>query len=271
MSGVLVEHVEDVVVLTLSDPARRNALGQEMAAEFRQVIAGLAGDPARVLVLTGEPPVFSAGGDLAMIERQRQAALDDEIRAQAEMLAFYQSFLGVRSLPVPLIAAVNGHAIGAGLCLALACDLRVVAESAKFAMNFAQIGLHPGMGATALLPAAVGRCRAAQLLYTGAMTTGAELAPTGWAAQTCPAGEVLPRSLALARSIADGSPGAVRRIHTTLRAGLDAQLGEALAVEAAAQVETLRSADIEEGLRAVRERRSPSFGSAAADVAGTAP
>jgi enoyl-CoA hydratase/carnithine racemase len=231
-----------------------------MAHEFRSAVLEVAAqDDITTVVVTGEPPVFSAGGDLAMIARQRDAALSTPERVNSELLDFYRSFLSVRELPVPVVAAVNGHAIGAGFCLALACDLRVISATAKFAMNFAAIGLHPGMGGSVLLPAAVGESRAAQLLYTGAITTGAELADTGWAVETVESGQVLDRALALAASVAANSPTAIRAIRRSLRTASAAELSRALAAEASAQVQSLRSDDLGEGLAALQGGWRPNF------------
>jgi enoyl-CoA hydratase len=248
-----------IVRLTVDDPANRNALGFEMASQFGRAVDEIASTEVRVVVLTGAPPVFSAGGDLAMIDDQRRAAMANPAAARSSILDFYRSFLSMRSLPVPVIAAVNGHAVGAGLCLAAACDMRVVADTAKIGANFAALGLHPGMGATVLLPMLMGPDRAADLLYTAQLKTGRELAGTGWAAATVAPDLVVPRAMGLARAIAQNSADAIRRIAKTLRAVPDQALSRGLEAEASAQTESLRSDDLAEALQAVRDKRAPRF------------
>jgi hypothetical protein len=149
-------HDDGITVLTLDDPERRNAMTEEMGDALTAATAELAGDDdLRVVVLTGAPPAFSAGGDLAMLEELARRTRDEGFDATETMQAFYRRFLTVRDLPVPVIAAINGHAVGAGLCVALACDLRIVASDAKVGLNFARLGLHPGMGGSWLLPRTV--------------------------------------------------------------------------------------------------------------------
>lgn len=118
------------------------------------------------MVLTGEGRAFSAGGDLAWLRERASSDPRDNVDT---MLAFYDRFLCLRSLPVPIIAAINGPAVGAGLCLTLACDLRVAARSAKLGFTFVHLGLHPGMGCTHFLPKIAGPQTAARLLLSGAL------------------------------------------------------------------------------------------------------
>src|SRR5690606_6704710 len=124
MSVIRVDRRDDgIAVVTLDDPDRRNAMTVEMGDAIRSTFQELATDAdLRVAVLTGAPPAFSAGGDLGMLEDLARRTRDEGFDATETMRAFYERFLTVRDLPVPVIAAVNGHAVGAGLCVALACD-----------------------------------------------------------------------------------------------------------------------------------------------------
>jgi enoyl-CoA hydratase len=259
--AVQLEHLEDgVAVLTLDDPDRRNAMTEAMGDALASRCSELAADPElRAVVLTGTPPAFSAGGDLGMLEDLARRTRDEGLDATEFMRAFYLRFLAVRDLPVPVIAAINGHAVGAGLCVALACDLRIVADDAKVGLNFARLGLHPGMGGTWLLPRLLGGQQAAAWLYTGALVSGEVAARQGLALESLPGDEVLPRALALARDIAASSPVVVRQLKTTLGEVEGIDLSAALDREAAAQAVSYGTDDLLEGLAAGRERRTPRF------------
>jgi enoyl-CoA hydratase/carnithine racemase len=246
-----------VATVTLDDAARRNALTEALGDRLREAVAALCADAAvRAVVVTGAGDAFSAGGDLAMLEHLRTVPF---AAAKAHMLAFYARYLSLLDLPVPTIAAVRGPAIGAGLCVACACDLVVVAADSKLAFNFTSLGLHPGMGATLLVPRKVGAQRAAELLFTGRRFDGLEAARIGLAVDAVDADDVLPRARALAAQIARQGPLAVRDLKRNLAVDRVA-LGEALEREAAAQAASYGSADLAEGLAAARERRAPRFG-----------
>jgi enoyl-CoA hydratase len=252
-------HDDGVVVLTLDDPDRRNAMTEEMGDALVAATAELADDvDLRAVVVTGAPPAFSAGGDLAMLEDLARRTRDEGFDATETMRAFYRRFLTVRDLPVPVIAAINGHAVGAGLCVALACDLRIVADDAKVGLNFAKLGLHPGMGGSWLLPRTVDQQRAAAWLYTGRLVSGAEAEAAVMALEATPAAEVLPTALKLAREIAAASPVVVRQLKATLAAD-EPDLDHALRREASCQAVNYGTEDLREGLAAGRDRRAPTF------------
>ena len=245
-----------VALLTLDDAPRRNAmsvaLGDALQARVHEVQKL---QDVRVVVLTGKGGAFSAGGDLSMLEQLRTVT-----RAQARdfMLAFYRRYRSISLLAVPTIAAVEGPAIGAGLCVAMACDLCVVDQDARLALNFAQLGLHPGMGATYLTARRLGDQRAAELLWTGRRFDGREAARMGLALDALPAPEVLPRALALAEQIATSAPLVVRALKHRL--GVDhSALNEALEIEAMGQADSYASADFAEGLASITARRPPVF------------
>jgi len=261
---VLESRDDDVVTLTFNDPERLNAMTQAMGEAFAERIAGLARDPAlRCVVLTGQGRAFSAGGDLDMIQghaergRARPGIARREIRDT--MRAFYKLFLSVRDLPCPSIAAVNGAAIGAGFCVALACDLRIVADGARVGLNFTRLALHPGMGATWTLPRLVGPALAAELLYTSRLISGGEAAGIGLANRAVERESVLPTAQAIAREIAASGPLAVRGVKRALERSLFASLEDQLSFEASEQAACFESEDVHEGIEAVREKRDPRF------------
>jgi enoyl-CoA hydratase len=249
-----------IVVLTLDDPDRRNAMTASMGDALESRCHELADDDdLRAVVVTGTPPAFSAGGDLAMLEDLAERTRSDGFDASATMERFYRRFLAIRTLPVPVVAAINGHAVGAGLCVALAADLRIVAEEAKVGLNFARLGLHPGMGGSWFLPRILGAQRAAAWLYTGALVTGTDAAAQGLALEAVPGEQVLDRALAVATDIAASSPVVVRQLKRTLADTERRDLDEALSHEAHAQAISYGTTDLQVGLRAARERRAPTF------------
>jgi len=266
MSDPLVRLDRDgpTATLTFCDPERRNAMTQAMGEAFAERIAELRDDAGlRAVVLTGQGRAFSAGGDLGMIEEradQAQAAPGRARRAVREsMRQFYGLFLSLRELPCPSIAALNGHAVGAGLCVALACDLRIAAREARLALNFTRLGIHPGMGATWTLPRLIGAAQAAELLYTGRAVDGEEAARLGLVNRALPADEVLPAAQALAAEIAACAPAAVEGVKRALARSAGASLEDQLSFEAAEQARCFESRDLREGLAAARERRDPQF------------
>ena len=245
-----------VATLTLNDVPRKNALTEVLGDAFKVAVAAVAArQDVRAVVITGAGGAFSAGGDLAMLERLRQSSFAD---ARAHMLGFYRRYLSLLDLEVPTIAAVRGPAIGAGLCVACACDMMVVADDATLAFNFVGLGLHPGMGATHFVPRVVGPQRAADVLFTGRRFSGADAVGFGLALDSAPAADTLAKAMALAHQIASQSPEAVKSLKRTLEVDHVA-LRAALEREASAQAGSYASADLKEGLAALRERRPPRF------------
>ena len=254
----------DVVTLTFNDPSRLNAMTQAMGEAFRGAIAELAADASlRGVVLTGAGRAFSAGGDLTMIESRAAQGAESGPRGRGQirdgMRSFYQLFLSVRDLPCPVIAAINGAAIGAGLCVALACDVRIASAAAKLGLNFTQLGLHPGMGATWTLPRLVGPAHAAEILFSSRVFSGSEAAEIGLVSRAVAAAEVLPAARALAAEFAAAAPLAVRGVKRALRRSAEASLEDQLSFEALEQAACFESQDVQEGLAAVRERRAAKF------------
>jgi enoyl-CoA hydratase/carnithine racemase len=258
---VRVELREAVALIVFDDPGRRNAMTETMGRALMKAMGRLAADPAvRAVVLTGAGAAFSAGGDLAMIEGKSRAGRAEpgeaaRARNQAFMRDFYRLFLSVRDLPCPSIAAIQGAAIGAGLAVALACDLRVAAREAKLGLNFAK----PGMGSSWTLPRLVGPAHAADLLFTGRSVDGVEAERIGLVNRAVERDAVLPTALALAGEIAACAPIAVQGSKRALARAQDVALDEQLDFEAEQQAICYESADLAEGLRATREKRPPRF------------
>jgi enoyl-CoA hydratase len=208
------------------------------------------------VLVRGDGRAFSAGGDLEFLERNASQAPEAN---RAEMLDFYTKFLAIHELEVPTIAMLHGRATGAGLCFALGCDIRVAAEDALLSVNFARIGLTPGMGGTWTLQRLVGPAKAAELLYTGRTVSGTEAAAMGLVNHAVPADQLETHGRAIAQEIASAAPVAIRITKTLLRDHATAELADALEAEAAAQALVFASEDLKEGVAAVRAKRTPSF------------
>ena len=209
------------------------------------------------VVLTGAGRAFSAGGDLQFLKRRGE---DTPTRNAVIMRRFYERFLAVRRLPVPVVAAINGPAIGAGLALALACDVRVAARDAKMGITFVQLGLHPGMGSTHFLPRIVGPQQASKLMLTGDVIDGDEAHRIGMVAEVCDDGEAAQAAaLKLASRMANAAPLAVRTCMRTIRMAQDDGLDRSLWREADAQAQVWNSRDLHEGVDALVEKRRAVF------------
>jgi len=255
---LLIDRRDDgVVVLTLALPERRNAMTGELTSAFADAVAALRPDRSvRCVVVTGEGSAFCAGGDLSWIGESPDMSVD---AIRDRMLPFYRTWLSIRDLEVPSIAAVNGHAVGAGLCLALACDLRYAARGAKLSAPFTQLGMHAGMAATWLLPEAVGIAAARDLLFTGRPVADDEALRLGLVNGVYDAGELMDSVLQVAGRIATAGPIATRLTKAGLRAGGHPSMEAALQYEALTQPVTFATEDLSEGLAATREKRKPQF------------
>jgi enoyl-CoA hydratase len=243
--------------LTLNDPDSRNAMSVEMGKEFADAVRKLKGvSSLRVLEIRGSGSAFSAGGHLDMLLAKTKLSAEEN---RARMLEFYDDFLILTSLPVPVVAAINGHAVGAGLCLAMACDIRIADERAKLGVNFVKLGLHPGMGATYFLPRIVGRSRAAELLYAGKIVTASEAAGMGLVAQALPEDDFEKVTKSLLGDIAAAGPQSVRELKQSLSKGEESTLREALIREAECQALDYAGSEFLEGIMAAKEKRTPSF------------
>jgi enoyl-CoA hydratase len=252
----VVAHADGVVLVTLSQPDRRNAMSEAMTAGWVRLMAALRADAAvRVVVVTGAGRAFCSGGDTASIVRDASPAA----QVRARMLAFYRAWLSVRQLEVPTIAALNGSTVGAGAGLALACDLRYAAASARFSVPFTRLGISPGMATTSLLPEVVGVAAARELLLTGRTVDAEEMLRLGLVSSVSGDDGFIEGVLHLAHGVAAAAPVAVRLTKSALVGGAPADVRTALEWEALAQSVTLATDDVLEGFAAAREKRRPTF------------
>lgn len=250
------ERSKGVGTITLNDPGNLNAMSEAMSHEFAALISTLSyRKDLRVVILTGAGRAFSAGGDLQMLEQKTKKGGEENRQL---MHQFYDSFLGIQSLGIPLIAAINGHAIGAGLCLASACDIRVAAEGAKLGMTFTRLGLHPGMGATYFLPRILGTAAASELLLTARVIETVEAQRIGLVSKVVPTSDLIACVDSIAAEILSCGPEAVRQLLASLR-NQAARLDSALEREALCQSINYASSEFKEGVRATIEKRAARF------------
>lgn len=246
-----------VATLTLNLPERRNVMSKEMTASWVRAIAALKDDPAvRCVVVTGAGTAFSSGGDTGWITADKNATVD---YLRSRMLPFYKAWLTITELEVPTIAAINGHAVGAGLCMALGADLRYAVDDAKLSVPFNRLGMHPGMACTYLLPQVAGMTVAKELILTGRTITGAEAAALGVVNRSFPADVFAKEVAEIATAIAQNAPIPTRLSKVALRDGGHAGMEEAIQWEALAQPITLAAEDLYEGIAAAKEKRTPQF------------
>ncbi len=252
-----VERYDDgVVVLTLNLPERRNAMTQSQTDAWGAAMASLRADSdARVVVVTGAGSAFCAGGDLGWLGVGAGLSVD---QLRSRMLPFYRTWLSIRELEIPTIAAINGPAVGAGLALALACDLRYATPEAKLSAPFTALGIHAGMATSWLLPEVTGMAAAREMLLTGRVVSGDEAVRLGLVNRLFPAGALRAGCLEVANTIARHAPVATRLTTVALRKG-HRSIEDALQWEALAQPITMATDDVVEGLAAARERRPPRF------------
>ncbi len=248
---------DGVVRLVLDNPAQRNAMSEQMTASWVAAIDSLAADRSvRVVVVTGEGTSFCSGGNTGWIASEPDAGVD---HLRTRMMAFYRAWLSIRKLEVPTVAAVNGPAIGAGLCLALACDIRYAAEGAKLGAPFVKLGMNPGMAATYLLPNAVGEANARELLLTGRTVQADEARQLGLVSRVFAADDFAGEVEEIAAGIAATAPIPSRYTKVALRDGGHEDFESCVQWEALAQPITLATADLQEGIAAAREKRAPRF------------
>ena len=249
---------EGIVTLVMNRPDRLNALNNELAMAVNDALGRIAGDTSvSVVVISGAGRAFCAGGDLGAMaaSRQKGAMHDLEPLLRAGM----QMVLNMRTMPQPVIAAVNGAAAGAGMNVALAADIRIAAEEATFGQNFGKVGLFPDFGGTYFLPQLVGPAKAAELFYTGEMIDAKTALNLGIVNQVVPGAQLEAEVKALAQKIARGPLLAIRAVKKSLFASHAKELAHALNNEVEEQIRCYLSEDCSEGIKAFFEKRPPKF------------
>jgi 2-(1,2-epoxy-1,2-dihydrophenyl)acetyl-CoA isomerase len=248
-----------VAGITLNRPAQLNALTATMAQELTSAVREARERGARAVLLTGAGRAFCAGGDL----REMQKIAEKEGRIEAffdEPLGLlHDCILAIQKTPLPVVAAVNGYATGAGCNLALACDIVIAGESAQFSEAFIKIGLSPDCGGTYALPRLVGTKRAAELLMTGEQVAAARAAEMGMINRVVSDAELMDAALALATKLAAAPTAAIAKIKWLLEASASNDISAQLEAERQAQIESGKTKDFREGVAAFIEKRPPRF------------
>jgi len=258
---LLYEQNDHVVTLTMNDPQRHNPLtGNTMVDEFLEAVRRIDGDRSvRAVILTGNGGSFSAGGDVKAMLRQTAGEVD-AMQVRHDYRAGIQRLpLALFNLEVPVIAAVNGHAIGAGLDLACMCDIRIASDKARFAESFVKVGIVAGDGGAWLLPRVIGMSRAAELSFTGRTIDARQALDWNLVSQVVAPDDLMPAARALAAEIAANPPHAVRMTKRLIREGMHSTLPAILELSAAYQVLSHQTDDHREAVAAFLEKRPARF------------
>ena len=244
------------LLVTLNRPEVSNALNTQMGRDLLDLWTGLIAEPGevRAAVLTGAGSrVFCAGGDL----KERHGMTQEQWQAQHAI--FERQYWALLDCPVPVIAAVNGHAFAGGLEMALACDFAYAAKGARFALTEVTLGIMPGAGGTQMLPRAVGERRAKEIILTGQPFSAEDALQWGIVNRLCEPETLMQEVLATAAIIAANAPLAVRQAKKAIHHGLQMDLENAFLFEIEAYNRLVPTEDRQEGIRAFNEKRKPRF------------
>jgi enoyl-CoA hydratase/carnithine racemase len=254
METLQVERADGIVTVTMNRPARKNAANPTMFRELREVFRAIAGEPERdrVVVVTGAEGNFCSGADLSELG-------EVEVHALAWMRLVGETCLALHALPVPVIAKVDGVAVGAGANLAFGCDLVVAGEDARFSEIFSRRGLSIDFGGSYVLPRLVGLHRAKELAFFADILSAKEALELGLVNRVVPGTELDAFVEDWARRLAAGPPLALSMTKKLLNAGAGSSIAEAIEAEAVAQSVNLASADTQEAMEAFLAKRDPTF------------
>jgi 2-(1,2-epoxy-1,2-dihydrophenyl)acetyl-CoA isomerase len=253
---LLVTLEDGIKRITINRPERRNAVDTETVKLLRDAILSSADDESKVVVITGTGDAFCAGADLQTTSEHDIKSIDVTASLREHT---NPTILAMRGMPKPIIARVHGHAVGVGCNYALASDIVIASEEAKFGQVFVKIGLMPDGGSTFLLPRSVGYARAFELMATGEIISANEAFALGLLNRVV-AFDLLDATVnAMAARLAEAAPIALRKIKEGLNHGLNADLASALDFEAVNQGVCFQSADFKEGVQAFLEKRKAQF------------
>jgi enoyl-CoA hydratase/carnithine racemase len=261
-SFLTLDRVDTIAVLTINRPESLNALGEPGdGAAFEAACDEINADRSiRCAILTGAGRAFSAGGNVKAMQAREGAFAGSPIEVrQGYRGNIHRIARGLYGLETPLIAAVNGPAIGLGCDVACFADIRIASETAKFGVTFLKLGLIPGDGGAWLMPRTIGMSRAAELLFTGDVVDAPTALSWGLVSRVVAGDQLMAEAQALASKIAQQPPQALRMAKLLLRQGQTATYDAVLELSAAAQALMHHTADHEEGVAAILEKRAPKF------------
>ena len=252
---VLYEIKDRIAQITFNRPDHRNSMDKETMPAFLRAIERVRDEEdLRCLIITGSGQTFCSGADFKSLGIQGKDHISQEF-----ILDVYEPFLKIQEIPIPVIAAMNGHAVGGGFGLALLCDMRIASRDSRYGANFARLGIHAGMAVSYMLPRIVGLPLASELLFTGRLIDGKRAAEIGLANYAVEQDAVLGKAWELGREIAACAPVAVRKMKRSMLNNLDWDPRGAAEIEALYQSRTFEMEDSKEGIRALLEKRDPIF------------
>lgn len=252
---VLLEIEKNIATIILNRPEAANSFSRQMLTEFRELIEELKyNQSVRTVIITGTgEKVFSAGADL----KERAGMTPIEVKQTVALIR--QVINSVEQLPMPVIAAINGAAFGGGLELALACDIRLTAETAKIGLTETSLAIIPGAGGTQRLPRLIGLGKAKELIYTAQRVDAHEAKEIGLVDYVVPREKLLQKAKELADRIAENGPIAVAQAKIAINKGMEVDLQTGLEIEQLAYAMTIPTKDRIEGLKAFKEKRKPQY------------
>jgi enoyl-CoA hydratase/carnithine racemase len=256
-----IERQGSVVTLTMNQPQTRNALtGNTAVEELVQACAMVSKDSSiRVVILTGNGPVFSSGGNVKDMQRYQTQQLTPDVIREEYRQGIQRLPKALYNLDVPVIAAINGPAIGAGLDLTCMCDIRIASDKATFAESFVKVGIVPGDGGAWLLPRVVGMSKASEMAFTGEALNAQQALACGLVSRVVVPEDLMKEALALANKIAANPGGVLRMTKRLLREGERSTLESLLEISAGYQAIAHMTDDHHEAVRAFIEKRPPKF------------
>jgi len=252
--NILTQVADGIGTITINRPDKRNALDRATHQQLLDAFESMRRDTAvRVVVITGTGKAFIAGVDVREFVGRTPVEMYDRLLQQPSAIETADAF------PKPLIAMVNGYCLGSGNELAMACDIRIASEDAKFGQPEVNLGMVPGGGATQRLPRLIGLGKALWLMYTGALLDSSDAFRMGLVDLVVPAKQLRARTMTLARMIATKSPMALAMIKEAARASVRAPLDDGIRHEQSLASVIFSSKDMQEGLAAFLEKRPPNF------------
>jgi enoyl-CoA hydratase len=253
---IIYEKSDRTAIITLNRPKKLNALSPELVEELYKALSDADGDESvRVIIITGGDSVFAAGADLGAMD----TAAPTVVQTLKSRFAARNPYDYIEQIGKPVIAAIAGYALGGGCELAMCCDLRIAAETAKFGQPEIRVGLIPGAGGTQRLPRLVGMTKAKELIMVGEYIGAEEARELGLVNAVVPSEKLLEEAKNLAAKLAQRPPFSLRLIKMVMNMGADRDLQSALALEREAFATLFATEDQKEGVRAFNEKRKPEF------------